>query len=119
MPLELGIAMARRFMNQPPVHDWTVLVPEGNLYTRVISDLAAYDPPKHDGSLRSAVFAVTKWLCTRENATPLVADVTPVVILDALPAFMTRKHTLEAQWGPDPPWPWLLQAAFAVAKSIN
>lgn len=45
MPLELGIAMARRSMqrSKKEKHDWFVLVPEGHQYQKVISDLAAFD----------------------------------------------------------------------------
>ena len=51
MPLELGMAMARRFMDKTDEHDWLVLVPQGHAYLRFMSDLAAYDPATHDGSV--------------------------------------------------------------------
>jgi hypothetical protein len=50
MPLELGIAMARRFMDPSREHDWLALVPRGHSYLMFISDLAAYDPGRrHSG----------------------------------------------------------------------
>ncbi|PYQ67035.1 MAG: hypothetical protein DMF53_02460, partial [Acidobacteria bacterium] len=46
MPLELGIAMARRFIKSRPNqrHDWLVLVPDGHGYLKFVSDLAGFDP---------------------------------------------------------------------------
>lgn len=42
MPLELGIAMARRYQGRgKSVHDWLVLVPEGHSYLKFVTDLAA------------------------------------------------------------------------------
>jgi len=41
MPLELGMAMALRGPQPgPDAHDWTVMVPEGHIYQKYISDLA-------------------------------------------------------------------------------
>ena len=53
MPLELGMAMARLFIDRASEHDWLVLVPRGHTYARFVSDLTAYDPVPHDGSVRS------------------------------------------------------------------
>jgi hypothetical protein len=72
MPLELGIAMARQFMEPAQAHDWLVLVPQGHAYLRFISDLAAYDPATHDGSVPGVVVAVMAWLSTRREAIPPV-----------------------------------------------
>src|ERR1700722_10780419 len=37
MPLELGMAMALRFMDPASEHDWLVLVPQGHAYLRFVS----------------------------------------------------------------------------------
>lgn len=95
MPLELGIAMAQRFMYPAGAHDWLVLVPKGHAYLRFISDLAAYDPSTHDGSTHGVVGAVTSWLATRRDAVP---PVTPSEVLSKLPAFHAAKQDLDATW---------------------
>jgi len=69
MPLELGMAMARRFMDLSDGHDWLILVPKGHAYLRFVSDLAAYDPATHDGSIEKHRRAVMAWLSTRKDAT--------------------------------------------------
>src|ERR1700683_816583 len=69
MPLELGMAMARRFVDVEE-HDWLVLVPEGHKYLQFVSDLAAYDPAPYDGSVEGVVLPVMAWLATRKDAVP-------------------------------------------------
>ena len=44
MPLELGMAMARRYMGTADDHQWLILAPKGHAYLRFVSDLAAFDP---------------------------------------------------------------------------
>jgi hypothetical protein len=60
MPLELGIAMALRFLKSRVAdqHDWLAMVPIGHQYSRYISDLAGFDPVTHDGSERGLIFAL-------------------------------------------------------------
>jgi hypothetical protein len=116
MPLELGIAMARRFAGPAPRHDWLVLVPRGHAYLRFVSDLAAYDPAVYDvGSIEGATVAVIAWLATRENA---VAPITPREVLDALPKFRQKRQALAADWHQNPPWPDVVMAAIGVAKTL-
>jgi hypothetical protein len=50
MPLELGMAMARRYMGTANDHEWLILAPKGHAYLRFVSDLAAFDPATHDGT---------------------------------------------------------------------
>jgi hypothetical protein len=116
MPLELGIAMARRFAGPAPEHDWLVLVPKGHAYLRFISDLAAYDPATHDGSVESVTVAVIAWLATREEAVP---PITPKDVLAALPKFQAKKHNLAAAWHQYPPWADVVLAAIEVARAIS
>jgi len=52
MPLELGMAMARRYMGTADDHEWLILAPKGHAYLRFVSDLAAFDPASHDGTVK-------------------------------------------------------------------
>lgn len=83
MPLELGMAMARRYMGSTDDHEWLVLAPKGHAYLRFASDLAAFDPATHDGTVRGVVFAVMPWLATRKE----VRHRSPQPGLGRFPAF--------------------------------
>jgi hypothetical protein len=69
MPLELGMAAAFRFEREGSArpHRWLALVPEGYAYQRVISDLAGFDPARHDSSVSSVIREVSAWLRTLED----------------------------------------------------
>jgi hypothetical protein len=113
MPLELGIAMARRY-GQPRdalKHDWLVLVPQGHNYAKFVSDLAGFDPQQYDGSVANLVRQVMMWLATRPDA---VKAPTPKDVLDALPRFMAKKQDLRGQWGDQVPWADVVLAAQSV-----
>ncbi len=90
MPLELGMAITERFAEAQikDQHDWLLLVPEGHLYKRFVSDLADYHPSVHDGTVGTVVPAVMAWLATRQDAVPCPA---PQAVLDALPSFQTAR----------------------------
>jgi hypothetical protein len=64
MPLELGMAAALRFerIGTSRPHNWLVLVPEGYVYHKFISDLAGFDPGKHTQSPSSVIREVSAWL---------------------------------------------------------
>jgi hypothetical protein len=108
MPLELGIAMARRFGIRGKKHDWLLLVSEGHQYIKFVSDLAGFDPMRHDGKIESVVPKVMSWLATRLDA---VRTPTPKVVLDALPTFEAEKRRLQGEWGGNVPWADLVLAA--------
>jgi hypothetical protein len=116
MPLELGMAMARRFMQPANEHDWLVLVPSGHIYARFVSDLTAYDPVTHDGSVPSVVVAVMSWLATRSDAMPTV---TPKEVLALLPTFQIGREVLDDAWGGFPPWADIIMVALDVARQIG
>jgi hypothetical protein len=116
MPLELGMAMALRFMDPANEHDWLILVPQGHAYHRFVSDLAAYDPLTHDGSIASVIVAVMSWLATRRDAIP---PVTPKEVLAILPSFQSRKRELEAEWGGYPPWSDVVMTAIDLARLLT
>jgi len=115
MPLELGMAMARRLLDPATEHDWLVLVPRGHPYARFVSDLAAYDPVAHDGSVPSVVIAVMSWLATRPDAIPTA---TPLEVLALLPTFQSRRQALNEAWGGLPPWGHILVLAIEIAKQL-
>ena len=103
MPLELGIAMAQRYAKVPKNrrHDWLLLVPDGHLYMKFVSDLAGFDPVKYDGTEKAIVAKVMTWLATRPDA---VRTPQTIQVYEALPAFHQAKEQLRINWGTDPPW---------------
>lgn len=117
MPLELGIAMARRFMarRKRDRHDWLVLVPEGHQYTRFVSDLAGFDPMRYDGTTETVVPKVISWLATRPDTTHAP---TPADVLAALPQFQAEKDRLQDEWKGELPWADLLLAAIGISKTL-
>ncbi len=116
MPLELGMAMARKFMDPGSEHDWLVLVPRGHTYARFVSDLAGYDPVPYNGSVPGVVFAVMPWLATRPDSVP---SVTPQQVLEALPQFQRRREALNDHWGGLPPWADLVMLALEIARQLS
>jgi hypothetical protein len=116
MPLEFGIAMARRFASDVlgQEHDWLLLVPEGHQYVRFISDLAGFDPKTHSGTVDTIVPKVMAWLATRPDA---VRTPTPKQVTDALPAFSDEKARLNEQWMGEIPWADLVIAALHLAPA--
>jgi len=120
MPLELGMAMARRFMHPDQDHDWLVLVPEGHAYMQFVSDLAAYDPAKHDGSVEGVVFAVMVWLSIRRDA---LSPITPHTVLASVPRFRAAKEHLDLIGGGGTPrgtpWSDVVLAAIEVARTLG
>jgi hypothetical protein len=80
MPLELGMAAAFRFEREGSgrPHRWLALVPEGYGYQQFISDLAGFDPARHDSSVPSIIREGSAWLRTLDDAlesAPSAADV--------------------------------------------
>jgi hypothetical protein len=116
MPLELGMAMAKRFIGGTEDHDWLVLVPEGHAYGKFISDLAAFDPPRHDGSVEKVTSAVMAWLATRKDAVPTVP---PKLVLSKLPEFREKKASLDEPWGGYTPWADVIVLANETAKTLQ
>jgi hypothetical protein len=117
MPLELGIAMARRFMKGRPNqrHDWLVLVPDGHGYLKFVSDLAGFDPIRYDGRIESVVPKVMTWLATRTDA---VETPTPHAVLAELPRFQIEKSRLKREWGGDVTWADLVLAALEISETM-
>jgi hypothetical protein len=115
MPLELGIAMAHRYLTQgqPEQHDWLVLVPADHTYAKVVSDLAGFDPKKHDEKVETITQCVMSWLVTRPAVilAGTASPPTPKAVIHALPAFQTELAGLKRDWGEEPPWLYILEMA--------
>jgi hypothetical protein len=118
MPLELGMAMAARFKapRGQARHDWLVLVPEGHSYARFVSDLAGYDPARHDGTPATLVPKVMSWLATRSDA---VVMPTPQAVLEALPWFSDEKGNLLERWGGSPPWSDVVSTGMEIFSALR
>ena len=119
MPLELGMAMARAFApgsSKRLRHEWLVMVPEGHVYLKFISDLAAYDPVRHDGTGESIVPQVMSWLATRDDA----VEAPPAYrVVEELPAYRARKALLQGQWKGHVPWADLVLAARDASRRLT
>jgi hypothetical protein len=110
MPLELGMAIALRYLQDvvPRKHDWLVLVPNNHDY-RFVSDLRAFDLETHEGTVDTIVPKVMAWLATRD---PQVPTLNPLQVVDALPRFATNLGALRQQWMTgNLRWDLVLQAA--------
>ena len=118
MPLELGIAMGRRLASarKKDRHDWLLLVREGHQYAKFVSDLAGYDPKKHNGTVEVIIPMVMVWLATRPEA---VAVPTPRRVIAALSAFQEQKAQLSSEWGKEIPWADLVLAARKTVPALE
>lgn len=114
MPLELGMAMARRYVAEDQ-HDWLLLVPEGHVYLQFVSDMAGFDPVRYDSTAESLVPKLMSWLATRPDA---VRTPTPKAVLETLPEFRKQKARLVKEWGGHLPWVDLVLAAVDAASPI-
>lgn len=114
MPLELGMAMGIRGVNpKGDAHDWMVMVPEGHLYRRYISDLAGFDPSTHDGSQEEVAVSVLTWLATRPT---VQATVRPDDVIAKLPEYSARKRELDDGWNAKTPWGHVIELAVQIAR---
>lgn len=114
MPLELGLAMAKRFLPGEE-HEWVALVPDGHGYMQFVSDLAGYDPLRHDDSVTTLVPSVMSWLFTRDEA---FTGLTPHDVLGALPNFQEAKAQIDFKWGGQAPWSTVVaQARYAMPNA--
>lgn len=119
MPLELGIAMARRYMqsHESEKHDWLVLVPEGHLYLNFISDLSGFDPYRYDGTENTLILKTMFWLSSRPDAIPSLVE--PQDVIAAFPTFNDELTKRIRQWGGRENTPWgdiVLAASKTVPK---
>jgi hypothetical protein len=115
MPLELGMAMAQRFVGHRAArsHDWLTLVPRGHAHKRFISDLAGFDPVEYDTTAETAVPAAMAWLATRPDA---VEAPTPQTVLAVLPKFRASREGLVREWQGRAPWTDILMLAIELGQ---
>lgn len=118
MPLELGMAMARRHLSRRAAdkHDWLVLVPHGHPYQAFISDISGFDPGTHDGSGPGIVTTVMTWLATRPDA---VSTPNPQQVIALLPDFEEEIRTLRESWGSSPPWADIMSACLRLTRRFD
>ena len=112
MPLELGMAMGRRFRE---THDWLVLVPADRPYVQFVSDLAGFDLKKYDGKIETIVPRVMSWLTIQREAIP-VGD--PPAVLAAVEHFREAKALLKQTWAGEIPWDKVIKAATAAVPQV-
>ncbi len=113
MPLELGMAIARCYIDGWEAHDWLAFVPEGYSYLQFISDLSAFDLPRHDNSQEKVVRATVNWLMAKPEAN---AGVKPQQVFSLLPEFSRRKASLTTEWLGEPPWNLLVNCALETVR---
>ena len=111
MPLELGMAAAFHFERDNSIrpHQWLALVPEGFAYQSFVSDLAGFDPARHDGSVASIIREVSAWLRTQDD----VLDPVPSAmnILQSFPTFRNELASLRIEALQKETWADVLLAA--------
>jgi hypothetical protein len=104
MPLELGMALAVRFMRDGSqiAHNWVALVPQGLVHQTFVSDLAGYDLRDHDSRPPTVIRRVAGWLTEQPDFEAPAP--TAKTILDAYQGFMAslaqaKQHSLgELTW---------------------
>lgn len=112
MPLELGMSAAFRFEREASKrepHLWLALVPEGFAYQRFISDLAGFDPARHDSSVKSVIREVSAWLKTLDEVLPPVPSA--LKIFENFPAFREQLANLRTEALNKDTWSDVLSAA--------
>jgi hypothetical protein len=117
MPLELGMAMAlgeQDSDSDAPAHDWMVMVPEGHIFQRYVSDLAGFDPAAHDGSQERVSVTVLSWLMTRPTVETALG---PDDVLPKRPEYSARKRELDDRWNANAPWGHVIDLAVEIAQS--
>ncbi len=106
--------MAQRFGPQgEDNHDWLLLVPRESEYVKFLSDLAGFDPKKHDETIETIVPVVMSWLATRPDA---VHVPTPKEVLKILPIFFMKKQSLDDDWKGEAPWADVVKLGIYVAR---
>jgi hypothetical protein len=113
MPLELGMAIARRHVS-PDLHpDMLILVPQGHQYVRFVSDLAGIDPAPHDGTPPMVLRRVMAWLASYT----VQACPKPPEVERHLVAFGDVWRQGKADWGEVRWWTMVRDALYLLASS--
>lgn len=111
MPLELGMAAAFRFEREGSVrpHQWLPLVPHGYAYQEFVSDLAGFDPARHDSTVPSVIREVSAWLRTLDDV--LAPAPSALRILQSFSPFLEQLAGLRAEALEKETWADILLAA--------
>ena len=117
MPLELGMAAAFRFEREGSrrPHRWLALVPDGYAYQSFISDLAGFDPGRHDSSVSSIIREVSAWLRTQEDVLDPVPS--PLQIFQSFAYYRSQLVDLQAAALDKQTWADVVSAASRTVPS--
>lgn len=118
MPLELGMAIALRHERAGTAksHNWLVLVPSGSDYQRFVSDLAGFDPHRHELDVLSVIREVSAWLQLQDE---VIRPAPPArTILDAFPQFRAELEGLRTAALGRINWPEIVLAARRTAPRL-
>ena len=118
MPLELGIALALRYERRAAdrTHNWLVLLPSGYQDQRFVSDLAGFDPSRHELSIRSVVREVSSWLQLQEDVIQPVRMASAV--LEGFALFQNKVAERRQAALDRSNWPDILQAAYETVPRL-
>ena len=118
MPLELGMALAIRFMKdgQLATHNWVALVPSGAALQKFASDLVAYDLRDHDSQPPTVIKRVAAWLSEQPDFTGPTP--TAQTILGAFQNFRALLDQEQQQALGDLRWPAIIKSAQAVVSGM-
>ncbi|MBV9224906.1 MAG: hypothetical protein JOY85_12795, partial [Acidobacteriaceae bacterium] len=113
MPLELGVALALRHerQNTAKPHNFLVLVTGAYEYQKFVSDLAGFDPCRHESTVRSVVREVASWLLLQEDLVRPVPSAS--AILSAFAKFELELAQRRCEALDKLTWPDILGAASA------
>lgn len=115
MPLELGMAMARRFMD--PDHDWLVLIPREHAHLQFISGFgglrSAY-PRRFDDKCHSRSRLLVSYA-----RMSLYRRSRPWPSCGSFRRFKGRRLDLDSAWSGYLPWAEVIIAATEIAKELD
>jgi hypothetical protein len=111
MPLELGMALAVRFMKDGSgtEHNWVSLLPAGGAHEKFVSDLVGYDMREHDGQPSTVIKRVAGWLTEQPDFT--APTPTAKTILDSFEPFRALLEKAKQDSLGDLTWPAIIESA--------
>lgn len=118
MPLDLGMAIALRHerAGTSRTHNWLVMVPSGSDYQRFVSDLAGFDPRRHELDVPSVIREVSGWLQLQEE---VIRPTPPArAILGSFPQFRADLEALRSAALGRINWPEIVLAARRTAPRL-
>jgi len=119
MPLELGMALSMRYQGKASgtPHNWVVLVPNGFVHQKFISDLAGFDPPTHEQTPASVIKAISGWLSIQPDFSPPAPS--PRSILEAYPKLISRLDLAKADSLGHLTWPAIVESVERVITAMR